>query len=204
MPSRKTHWEQVYSSKRPDAVGWYQATPELSLALIAATHLGANARILDVGGGASRLVDCLLDQGYRELSVLDISAAALAHAQARLGERARQIHWREADATAFDLGHEVDLWHDRAVFHFLIEPAERAAYVGRLDRHLSPQGQAIIAAFAPDGPERCSNLPVMRYSAEALTETLGARFRLIETRAEQHITPSGVRQSFLYHRLCRR
>ncbi|MBI5938389.1 MAG: class I SAM-dependent methyltransferase [Betaproteobacteria bacterium] len=204
MPSRKTHWEQVYSSKRPEEVSWHQASPKLSLALIEATGLGQATRLLDVGGGASRLVDALLDRGYRQISVLDISAAALDHARTRLGERAGQVRWHEADATAFDLGHEVDIWHDRAVFHFLTDPADRAAYIGRVDRHLSPGGQAIIAAFAPDGPEQCSNLPVMRYNAEALTEILGTRFRLIETRAEQHLTPGGTRQPFLYHRVCRR
>lgn len=201
---RKAHWEQVYRDKRPEEVGWYQASPELSLALIAATGQGQDARLLDVGGGASHLVDRLLDRGYRRLTVLDISTAALAHARTRLGARATHVNWIEADATDFGLGHEVDIWHDRAVFHFLIEPPDRAAYIAQLDRHLSPQGQAIIAAFAPDGPERCSNLPVVRYSAEALAETLGTRFRLIESRAEQHQTPSGARQSFLYHRFCRR
>ena len=204
MSSRKAHWEQIYRDKQPEEVSWHQLAPELSLALIAATHLGPGARLLDVGGGASRLVDALLDQGYRQLTILDISAAALAHARTRLGDRADQVHWLEADATAFDLGHEVDIWHDRAVFHFLTEAADRAAYVDQLDRHLAPHGQAIIAAFAPDGPERCSNLPVVRYSAETLAETLGDRFRLIETRAEQHLTPSGARQPFLYHRFRRR
>ena len=201
---RKAHWEQVYGNKRPEEVGWYQASPELSLALIAATGQGQDARLLDVGGGASHLVDSLLDRGYHQLTVLDISATALAHARTRLGARATQVNWLEADATAFDLGYEVDIWHDRAVFHFLIEPSDRAAYIARLDRHLSLQGQAIIAAFAPDGPEHCSNLPVVRYSAEALAETLGTRFHLIESHAEQHQTPSGTRQPFLYHRFCRR
>jgi len=204
MPSRKAHWEQIYRDKQPEEVSWHQVAPELSLALIAATGQGLDARLLDVGGGASRLVDALLDQGYRRLTILDISAAALAHARTRLGDRAGQVHWLEADATAFDLGHEVDIWHDRAVFHFLTEAADRAAYIDQLDRHLAPHGQAIIAAFAPDGPERCSNLPVVRYSAEILAETLGDRFRLIETRTEQHLTPGGARQSFLYHRFRRR
>lgn len=204
MDARKAHWEQVYRDKQPDEVSWHQTSPALSLELIAASGLGTDARVLDVGGGACRLVDALLDLGYRQLTVLDISGQALAHARARLGERATQVNWLEADATAFDLGHEVDLWHDRAVFHFLTEAADRVAYLARIDRHLSPQGQVIIAAFAPDGPERCSNLPVVRYSAEALAETFGEKFRLLETRAEQHRTPSGASQSFLYHRFCRR
>ncbi len=203
-PARKAHWDKVYHDRRPEEVGWYQAIPERSLALIEATGLGLDARILDVGGGASRLVDALLERGYRQLSVLDISAPALKYVQARLGPQAGKIEWVEADATDFTLTHEVDIWHDRAVFHFLTEAADRAAYVNQLDRYLAPQGQAILAAFAPDGPDRCSNLPVVRYSAEALAETLGAKFRLIETSAEQHLTPSGTRQPFLYHRFRRR
>lgn len=202
-PSRKVHWDGIYNARPLDEVSWHQAHPERSLALIAATGLGHEARILDVGGGASRLVDCLLDAGYQQLTVLDVSAIALDHARTRLGPRAHLVEWLEADATAFDLGHAVDIWHDRAVFHFLTEPADRAAYLARLDRHLSPQGQIIIATFALDGPERCSNLPVVRYSAETLAQTMGAGFQLVDSQTEQHLTPRGASQSFLYHRFRR-
>ena len=200
---RKAHWDQIYRDKAPEQLSWRQDRPELSLEMIQACGLGTGARVLDVGGGAARLVDCLLDAGYRQLSVLDISPVALEHARIRLGARALSVEWIEADATGFDLDHEVDIWHDRAVFHFLTEPADRAAYLSQLDRYLSPQGQVFIATFALDGPERCSNLPVARYSAETLAQTLGAKFRLVESRAERHLTPRGVEQPFLYHRFCR-
>lgn len=205
MPSsRQAHWDEIYKAKRPEEVSWQQARPELSLALIEATGLGTSARILDVGGGASNLVDCLLAAGYRHLAVLDVSAVALKHAHQRLGNKADMVEWVAADATDFALGHEVDIWHDRAVFHFLTEPADRAAYLSQLERHLSPHGQAIIATFALEGPERCSNLPVVRYSAETLANALGEKFHLIETRTEQHRTPGGISQLFHYHRFCRR
>lgn len=201
--SRRAHWDGIYQAKLAEALSWHQDRPERSLALIEATGLGYGARILDVGGGTSRLVDGLLDAGYGSLTVLDISTVALEYAQARLGDRARQVEWLEADATDFELGHTVDLWHDRAVFHFLTSPAERTAYLSQLDRHLSPRGQAIIATFSPHGPEHCSKLPVVRYSAETLAETLGTKLHLIESQVEQHLTPNGTSQSFLYHRFCR-
>ena len=202
--NRKAHWETIYATKAPDEVSWYQASPDFSLALISATGAGKDARIIDIGGGASRLVDALVEAGFTKLTVLDISPTALRRARERLGGRAGQVTWLEADVTAGPMSGTFDVWHDRAVFHFLTEAGDRARYVSAAERALSAGGHLILATFAPDGPPRCSGLPVTRYSAEDLRRELGVAFELVETRTEQHATPMNVRQSFLYARFKKR
>ena len=199
----KAHWESVYSTKSPTAVSWFQPEARLSLDLITAVAADRAARILDVGGGASRLVDGLLDAGYSQVTVLDIAEPALRHARTRLGERAVRVTWRAADilATEFAPG-SVDVWHDRAVFHFLTEPHARRRYVGQVRRALSPAGIVIVATFADDGPLRCSGLDVARYSAEGLHGEFGDDFQLLRSEREEHRTPSGAVQAFTYC-LCR-
>ncbi len=200
----KHHWEDVYARKAPDSVSWFQPHAQHSLDLIARAGLGRDAAIIDVGGGASTLVDDLLARGHTDLSVLDLSAAALHAAQARLGDAAAGVTWTEADITTVELPpRRFDLWHDRAVFHFLTDPAQRDAYVATVLRAVKPGGHVIVAAFAEDGPERCSGLPVMRYGANALHAQFGARFELLEHSREAHHTPTGVVQQFVYC-FCRR
>ncbi len=198
------HWETLYRSKAPTAVSWYQELPALSLALIERAGIDRTARIIDVGGGASTLIDRLLEKGFATVSVLDIAPAALAAAKTRLGERARQVEWIVADVTAWRPPRPYDLWHDRAVFHFLVGEADRRKYVATLQAALAPGGHAVIATFALDGPERCSGLPVVRYSADSLAGELGADFHLIESVPETHVTPAGVEQRFMYARFTRR
>ena len=198
--SDAAHWEAVYGGKAAEEVSWFQPSPELSLALIEAAGISAQAPLVDIGGGASRLVDRLLEAGYRDLTVLDISAAALEKSRARLAAAAAAVQWLQADITSVELPRSYRLWHDRAVFHFLVGAPARAAYLERLERHLEPGGQAIIATFALEGPERCSGLPVQRYSAQTLAQTLGGRFRLLESATELHTTPAGVEQAFVYCR----
>lgn len=199
----RSHWERLYARQPPEAVSWYQAEPALSLALIDATGAGRHTALVDVGGGASRLVDCLLARGWLDVTVLDIALTALEAAQCRLGEQAPAATWTVADVRDYRPERPFDLWHDRAVFHFLTEPADREAYLRSLQAALRPGGHAIIATFGPDGPQRCSGLPVVRYDATTLTDTLGAGFRLLEERAEEHVTPAGASQAFRYFLLRR-
>jgi len=196
---RKEHWEQVYSTKASDAVSWFQEHPEESLRLIHNTGLGKDAAIIDVGGGASRLVDDLVAEDYSDLTVLDLSAAALAAAKQRLGKNADAVHWIESDITRAEFpANRFDIWHDRAVFHFLTAPADRQSYVERVMRAVCSGGHVIIATFGEDGPEKCSGLPVMRYRPEALHAELGDAFLLVEYKEEAHHTPSGIVQQFVY------
>ena len=195
---RKQHWDEVYAEKAEDTVSWFQVHLDLSLELIRAAGTAPADPVIDVGGGASRLVDHLLHAGYRDLTVLDIAAAALERAGTRLGPAALKVQWLVADVTRWQPARLYRLWHDRAVFHFLIEAAERAAYLANLRRALAPGGHAIIASFALDGPERCSGLPVQRYSPESLAAELGPAFRLTGRRAESHLTPAGRVQQFQY------
>jgi SAM-dependent methyltransferase len=199
--SRQQHWESIYRDKAHDAVSWFQAIPQTSLDLIRRTGAPRDARVIDVGAGTSALVDALLREGWRHVAALDLSATALAAAQARLGEAAAGVEWFVTDVTTFVAPHAFDIWHDRAAFHFLTEPHDRARYVEILRRSLAPRGHVIIAAFAPDGPERCSSLPVRRYDAALIRETFGPGFVLHETFDEQHRTPAGATQHFLFHRL---
>lgn len=204
MTSRHDHWQTVYSTKSDSAVSWFQERPETSLELVTTGNLPLDARIIDVGGGASRLVDALLDAGYSALTVLDIAPAALDAAGARLGARAEAVRWVTADITAWTPAAPFDVWHDRAVFHFLIDAADREAYRGALTAGVTPGGRVIIGTFAPDGPEKCSGLPVMRYSPEALAAELGNDFALVECRQEAHATPSGAVQHFQFSVFARR
>ena len=198
MPS-KEHWENVYSSKATDAVSWFQPHAERSLRLIRETGVPHLASIIDIGGGASMLVDDLLAAGYSNITVLDLSAAALAASRKRLGAQANGVEWRVADITRCELPQQAyDVWHDRAVFHFLTDPGDRQRYVQSLLRSLRPGGHAIIATFAEDGPEKCSGLPVMRYSADGLHEQFGASFECLQHENELHHTPFGTSQSFTY------
>jgi len=200
----KTHWETVYSSKSTEAVSWFQPHADLSLNLIKATGVGRGAAIIDVGGGASTLVDDLVAEGYADLTVLDLSAAALKAARKRLGAEADRVCWLEADITKAALpASRYDIWHDRAVFHFLTAPADRAAYVRTVLRAVKPGGHVIVATFAEDGPLQCSGLPVMRYRADELHDQFGEAFTLIQHQKEEHHTPFGTVQQFVYC-YCRR
>ncbi|NBU50849.1 MAG: class I SAM-dependent methyltransferase [Betaproteobacteria bacterium] len=195
---RKIHWETVYQEKSETQVSWFQESPALSLELISALTPAPEASIIDVGGGASRLVDELVMRGYGDVTVLDLSQAALQAAQARLGAKAHGVEWIAADATHWRPQRTYDLWHDRAAFHFLTSPDDRAHYIQRLTEALAPGGHAIIATFALDGPDRCSGLPVVRYDAAALGAELGDVFSLIDTRAHAHSTPWGSIQRFQF------
>lgn len=200
----KQHWEKVYATKPTDAVSWFQPHAELSLNLIHGTGMGKDAGIIDVGGGASTLVDDLLAEGYGDLTVLDLSGAALEAARKRLGEKAGKVCWIEADITEVELpAKRYDIWHDRAVFHFLTAPEQRVAYVRTVFRSVKPGGHVIVATFAEDGPLQCSGLPVMRYRADELHDEFGEAFTLLEHRKEAHHTPFGTVQQFVYC-YCRR
>lgn len=195
----KSHWERVYSSRAADAVSWYQPHATRSLDLIRKVAGDAASRIIDVGGGASTLVDDLLAGGMSNLTVLDISTAALQVAQRRLAGQARHVQWIAADITQVHLGESAyDVWHDRAVFHFLTNPADRAAYVAQVRRAVRPGGHVIVAAFGPGGPEQCSGLPVVRYEPGQLHAQFGGRFELVDHVAEEHRTPAGQVQHFVY------
>jgi SAM-dependent methyltransferase len=196
----KVHWDAVYSHCAVTDVSWYEAYPRKSLELIQACRLQRHDPIIDVGGGASFLVNALLNQGSDDLTVLDISAAVLEKVRARLGPDSKQVALLRADVTAFRPAREYALWHDRAVFHFLVHAEDRARYLDALRHALRPNGYAIIATFGPEGPERCSGLPVMRYDAERLTEELGGDLNLVESCLEVHRTPSGAPQQLLYCR----
>jgi 2-polyprenyl-3-methyl-5-hydroxy-6-metoxy-1,4-benzoquinol methylase len=195
----KNHWDSVYRSKAPDAVSWYRPHLERSLALIERAAPDRSAAIIDVGGGESTLVDDLLASGYRNLSVLDISPTAIDVARARVGEPGRGVTWLAADVTAAALPAQCyDVWHDRAVFHFLTAPDQRADYVRQVARSVKAGGHVIVATFGPQGPAKCSGLDVVRYDAGSLHGEFGARFRLIESATELHQTPLGTTQQFLY------
>jgi ubiquinone/menaquinone biosynthesis C-methylase UbiE len=197
--SRRAHWETVYASKSEREVSWFKESAAPSLELIAEAGVTPLSAIIDVGGGASRLVDALLEKGFRDVTVLDISEAALAAAKARLSERGLSVQWVISDVTEWrPEAAAFDLWHDRAAFHFLTDPSDRTAYVARMIRALKPGGHAIIATFALDGPERCSGLPVARYDGRSVGEAIGDRFELIRTRPEAHVTPWGAKQSFQF------
>ncbi len=195
---RKSHWEQVYRDRDPDRVSWYQPYPTVSMALIQSTGLPPEARILDVGAGASVLVDCLLDAGYQQPAVLDVSGAALEAARRRLGERADAVEWYEHDVIGFQPPHPFDLWHDRAVFHFLTDESDREQYRRTLARALAPGGRLVIGTFAADGPLRCSGLEVARYDAAALAAAFGTDFELVDSVRDVHVTPAGAEQAFTF------
>jgi len=198
--SRKDHWELVYQKHSSNEFGWYQIYPESSLKLIKNTRVGYDCRIIDVGGGTSKLSRCLLDQGYQQLTVLDISGYSLEKAKSQLGVESNRISWIEADAARHSFNAQYDLWHDRAVFHFLTKSKERKAYLDSLNQTLRLNGHLIIATFSLDAPQKCSGLSVLRYSPETLQKELGDNFNLVESFLEEHVTPSGATQNFIYCR----
>ncbi len=181
-------------------MSWYQSKPELSLRLIADSGMSRSGSIIDVGGGASLLVDYLVHDGFKNITVLDISSAALRVAQKRLGESAKSVDWIEADITQFQCAQAFDLWHDRAVFHFLIQASDRKKYIDLLHQAIRPGGHLIIAAFAIGGPKKCSGLDIVQYDAAKLSRELGEAFILVEQEDEAHITPGGKVQAFGYYR----
>jgi trans-aconitate methyltransferase len=194
---RQAHWQSTYSRKGEREVSWFQDSAQPSLALV--EEFGApSCAVIDIGGGTSRLADALLERDFIDVTVLDLSAAALTAAQTRIGAAAKRIIWIVADVTEWEPPRVYDVWHDRAAFHFLVDESERTAYLSRLAQALQPGGHAIVATFAPDGPDRCSGLPVQRYDAESLGKTLGADFRLISTQRREHVTPWGSNQPFQF------
>ncbi|WP_019612532.1 class I SAM-dependent methyltransferase [Thioalkalivibrio sp. AKL7] len=195
--STKPHWEDVYQTRATDAVGWYQAEARTSRALIRAVASAPDAAIVDIGGGASVLVDELLAEGYRNLTVLDLSGAALEKARERVGECAAAVAWQEADVLEHAFPEAaLDVWHDRAVFHFLTHPDQRAQYARQMQHALRPGGHIVIGTFALDGPEKCSGLPVQRHSPETLQDAFGPDFALVKSQREVHVTPGETEQSF--------
>jgi SAM-dependent methyltransferase len=196
--SRQAHWDNVYTSRGEKDVSWYQGRATPSLELIALTGLSSDAEIIDIGGGASRLVDDLLLANFGRLTVLDLSAAALDAARQRLGESAARVKWVVADVTTWQPSQTYALWHDRAAFHFLTERADQSAYIERLKRAVKPAGFAIIGTFAPDGPARCSGLPIVRHDAASLATRLGDEFELIDARRHEHTTPWDAVQRFQF------
>ena len=195
----KTHWEKVYTTKAPDAVSWYRPHLETSLALIVRAADARTASIIDIGGGESTLVDDLLARGYENITVLDVSQTAIDVTKRRLGLAAELIHWLAADITeaALEPG-AYDVWHDRAVFHFLTASEQRIAYVRNVAHAVRPGGHVIVSTFGPEGPTKCSGLDVVRYDAESLHDQFGVRFRLVESSKELHRTPFGTTQQFLF------
>ena len=195
----KSHWENIYKTKASTQVSWYQEHLQTPLRLIELTGVEKTARIIDIGGGASTLVDDLLERGFEHITVLDISSAAIDAARERLGSRADEITWIEADITKISLPyHYYDLWHDRAVFHFLTSAGDCQKYIEAVKHSLKPGGHVIISTFALEGPPKCSGLVVVRYSPQSLHEEFGNEFELIDSASEVHLTPSGTKQKFIY------
>lgn len=195
----RAHWEAIYGTKAPDAVSWFRAHLETSLTLIERAAANISAAIIDVGGGESTLVDDLLAHRYQNVTVLDISQTAIEVTQKRLGPDAKRVHWLAADITQARLpSNAYDVWHDRAVFHFLTKSEERHAYVQNAILAVKRGGHVIVSTFGPEGPVRCSGLDVRRYDTESLHEEFGPRFRLVESSKELHQTPFGTTQQFLY------
>lgn len=193
------HWERIYTKKAPDALSWYTPHLDASLALIERTGVSHSAAIIDVGGGESTLVDDLLARGYENLTVLDISQTAIDANRKRLGDLSGRVRWLAADITMADLAASAfDVWHDRAVFHFLTTPGDRSAYVRQVAHAVKPGGYVIVSTFGPEGPTRCSGLDVVRYDAESLHKEFGERFSMLESSKQLHRTPAGGVQQFLY------
>ena len=196
--NRQAHWQNVYQEKGEYKVSWFQERPAISLELIEAAGATSNSAIIDIGGGASRLVDALVDKGHGDVTVLDLSESAVSIAKARLGERAAMVNWIVTDVTQWQPTRGYDLWHDRAAFHFLTEASDRSAYIDRLTKAVRRGGHAIIGTFALDGPERCSGLPVIRYDAAQLSAALTPSFALVDMRRDDHKTPWGAVQHFQF------
>jgi ubiquinone/menaquinone biosynthesis C-methylase UbiE len=199
MMDAKSHWSNIYQTKAPNQVSWYQDYPQLSMEFIQSTGVDKTGQIIDVGGGASTLADHLIDAGYQNLTVLDISGEALETTRRRLGEDAHQVIWLEADITQVELPHQFyDVWHDRAVFHFLTRAEDRQRYINTVRHSVKVGGHVIVATFALDGPEKCSGLDVVRYSPQNLKGEFGDAFKLVESANETHHTPFGTDQKFVY------
>lgn len=198
MGGTRGHWEDVYAAKRETAVSWYQSHPVKSLELIDVASPDRTASVIDVGGGASTLVDDLLARGFTDLTVLDIADTAIDRARQRLGNAAGKVRWIAADITQWRPDRTWDIWHDRAVFHFLTERGQQNTYVSTLAAATPPGATVIIATFALDGPEKCSGLPVQRYGPAELAERLGSSFAPVSSSREVHRTPSGAEQAFWY------
>ena len=202
--NRKDHWERIYQKHSPTEVGWYQSYPERSLKLIYSTGADTDSSIIDVGGGTSTLAKHLLDKGYEKLAVLDISGNSIERAKSQLDEKSREINWIEADVTKYSFTEQYDIWHDRAVFHFLTKAEDRKGYITSLNQALKLNGHLIIATFSLDAPPKCSGLSVVRYSSETLQSELGDNFILEEAVVEDHVTPSWVKQNFIFCRFIKR
>lgn len=197
--SEREHWESIYKRKNPDAVSWYRPHLDRSLQFIEKAGLSPTGSFLDVGGGTSTLVDDLLDRGYADITVLDLSESAIAQARERLGARGRTITWIVGDVTEVELPEQrFDFWHDRAVFHFLTDDASRQRYVAAVRRALKPNGHIVVATFGPSGPEQCSGLPVVRYTAQEIHGQFGGQFKKVGSEGEIHHTPWGTEQEFVY------
>jgi len=193
------HWDRVYGSKAPDAVSWYRPHLERSLAFIEAAHLDRGESIIDVGGGTSTLVDDLLERGYQDITVLDVSAVAIDRAKTRLAARAADVTWLVGDVTRIELPEgRFAFWHDRAVFHFLTAAEARRSYVAAVRRALKVDGHIVVATFGPGGPEKCSGLEVARYDGDALHGEFGGSFLKVDSCTEHHTTPWGTEQEFVY------
>jgi SAM-dependent methyltransferase len=195
---RRAHWQNVYTTKSEREVSWFQENPAPSLELIALAGLSEGASIIDIGGGASRVVDALVERNSGEITVLDLSTAALDVARQRLGDKAAAVKWVAADITTWEPAQTYDVWHDRAAFHFLTDPADQSAYLDRLRKAVRRGGHVIIGTFALDGPEKCSGLPIVRYDAKSLSAMLGPDFKLIDARRHDHATPWGALQRFQF------
>jgi 2-polyprenyl-3-methyl-5-hydroxy-6-metoxy-1,4-benzoquinol methylase len=200
---RHAHWENVYQTKGERELSWFEESPSISLNYIRATGAKPGASIIDIGGGASRLVDALLAEGFEAITVLDLSEKVLATSKARLGARSAKVKWVAADVTTWEPSQPYDVWHDRAAFHFLTDPNDRAAYAALVLRAVRVGGHVIIGTFAQDGPERCSGLPVVRHDAASLGKILGPSFELIESQNHAHQTPMGTIQQFQFSRFRR-
>ena len=203
MFNRKKHWGDVYQEKLHSELSWYQKEPKLSLELIRCTNVASNDAIIDVGGGASVLVDYLSKESFTNLTVLDISENAIAMAKKRLGDTAKSIEWIVTDITQFDTSQKFSLWHDRALFHFLTDPSDREIYVKALIKAIRTEGHLIIATFAIGGPEKCSGLEIVQYDSEKMIAELGDNFSLVEERKEIHITPANKEQEFIFFHFLR-
>ncbi|MGO8719406.1 MAG: class I SAM-dependent methyltransferase [Acidobacteriaceae bacterium] len=199
----REHWQRIYSTRQEGELSWFEDAPGISLELLLTPQLDKAAPVLDVGGGASRLPDALLDRGFTQLTVIDIAASALEKSAKRLARRASQVRWIAADITSWEPDRAYRAWHDRAVFHFLTEEEQRRAYRSALEKALTPGAIVVIGTFALDGPERCSGLEVRRYSPESLAAELGRAFRLTAVRMAEHVTPAGKVQRFQFSRFFR-
>jgi SAM-dependent methyltransferase len=200
---RKEHWDQAHAARKVQEVSWYQKIPALSLEMIQKARIAKDAPLIDVGGGASPLVDYLLKEGYRDITVLDISAIALNKARHRLGDNASRVEWIEQDISHYKPERKFSLWHDRALFHFLTVGSERKKYIQALKKSLHPGGQLIISAFAVGGPSKCSGLDIIQYDAPKLERELGGEFTLVEQGQVLHHTPAKKEQLFGFYRFIR-